>query len=94
MNNYFSPSCTAKEPFGLRVKLAPAQFSTVHGGGFTLSRFFAERQARKAGKTYFSNLWSDPTRNEPKCTVSVAVTLSTRQSSVTFLGVSGRRYAV
>ena len=38
---FYSPSClgleTAKGPFGLRVKLPPAQLSTTHGGGFTLS---------------------------------------------------------
>ena len=38
---FYSPSFlkqeTAKEHFGLRVKLLPAHFSTTHGGGFILS---------------------------------------------------------
>ena len=38
---FYSPSClgqeTAKEPFGLRVKLPPVHLSTTHDGGFTLS---------------------------------------------------------
>ena len=38
---FYSPSClgqeTAKGPFGLRVNLPPANLSTTHGGGFTLS---------------------------------------------------------
>ena len=38
---FYSPSYlgqeTAKEPFGLRVKLPPAHLSTTHGGSFTLT---------------------------------------------------------
>ena len=38
---FYSSSClgqeTAKEPFGLRVKLPPAHLSTTHGVGFTQS---------------------------------------------------------
>ena len=48
---FFSPSClgqeTAKGPFDLRVELQPANLSTTHGRGFTLSFFVAERQAGK-----------------------------------------------
>ena len=38
---------TAKKPFGLRLKLPPAQLSTTYDGGFTLSLFIADHQVQK-----------------------------------------------
>ena len=50
-----------RDPFcGLRVKLPPADQSTTHGGGFTLSHFNAQRQVVNIN---FFGRWFDPTRN-------------------------------
>ena len=38
---------TATKPFGLRLKLPPAQLSTTYDGGFTLSLFIADHQVQK-----------------------------------------------
>ena len=57
---FYSPICfgqeTAKEPFGLRVKLPLVHLSTTHCVVFTLFFFLAERQARNRTQIYrFSN---------------------------------------
>ena len=48
---FYLSSCLLQEtaigPFGLRFKLPPANLSTTHGGGFTLTLSMLESQARK-----------------------------------------------
>ena len=79
--NFYLPSClgqeTAKEPFGLRVKLPPAHLSTTHGGGFTLS--LTKLNIKQVSYEYQIRVFGLPDQEPDRVYPSIADARFTRQ---------------